>query len=240
MNKLSTLLLLALLSFSHTSKAHYLKENPSAVQDERTVGSFKGVAAGGPVNIKITMGSTESIRFEGNKDAIAELVTEVNSGILTIRPKTKWNDWSRRYSRPDITVYITAKKISSLTMSGSGSMEVINPINGSELVATLSGSGSIKAAASVKTFTGVLSGSGNITLAGKSDDSNLTISGSGSFRGKSFSVNKAEIQISGSADVYIKASKEIDAVISGSGNVVYSGDASVKKTIIGSGNVSKN
>lgn len=234
------LLVLALLTFSYNANSHLTKQTIPVMQDERTTGSFKGIAAGGPLNVKVTLGNTESIRFEGNKDAIAELVTEVNSGILTIKPKTKWNDWSRRYSKPDVTVYISAKRLSSLTMSGSGNLEVSNTINGSELVATLSGSGSIRASANVKSFSGVLSGSGNINLAGKSDDANLTISGSGSFRGKSFSVNKVEVQISGSADAYIRASQHIDAVISGSGSIIYSGDATVKKTIIGSGSVSKN
>jgi len=234
------LLLLALLTFSFNANAHFTKRTAPVLQEERTVGSFKGIAAGGPLNVKVTLGNSESIRFEGDKDAIAELVTEVNSGILTIKPKTKWNDWSRRYNKPNVTVYINAKRLSSLTMSGSGNMEVSNTINGSELVTTLSGSGSIKASANVRSFSGVLSGSGNINLAGKSDDATLTISGSGSFRGKSFSVNKAEVQISGSADAYIRASQNIDAVISGSGSIIYSGDAAVKKTIIGSGSVSKN
>lgn len=249
MKPLNALAVLALMTLSYTTNTASAKSSPyahpatnhfAAFQDERTVGSFKGIAGGGPINIKVTMGTTESIRFEGDKDAIAELVTEVVSGVLTVKPKTKWNDWSRRYRNAEVTVYINAKKLSSLTMSGSGNLEVTNAVNGSELVSTLSGSGSIKATANVKSFTGVLSGSGNINLNGKADDSNLTISGSGSFKGKGFSTAKAAIQISGSADVYIKATQSLEAVISGSGSVVYSGDATVKKTIIGSGSVSRN
>lgn len=247
MKTLNALVLLALFTISFTSNAAIAEENLKSpannrvvLQEERTVGSFKGIAAGGPLNIRVTMGGTESIRFEGDKEAINELVTEVLDGVLTIKPKTKWNDWSRRHRDAEVTVYINAKRLSSLTMSGSGNLEVTNAVNGSELVSTLSGSGSIKATANVKTLTGVLSGSGNINLAGKSDNANLTISGSGSFKGKSFTAAKVALQISGSADVYIKATQDLDAVISGSGSVVYSGDANVKKTIIGSGSVSRN
>lgn len=229
---------MALAAFTCSASANSYQTIIPA-QQEQSVSNFKGVAAGGPLDIKVTLGNTESVRFEGDQDAIAELVTEVVNGILTIKPKTKWNDWSRKHRDANITVFINAKRISSLTMSGSGNLEVTNTINGAELVATLSGSGSIKAAASVKSFTGVLSGSGNISLSGKSEDANLTISGSGSFRGKSFAASKASVQISGSADVFIKATQSLDAVISGSGSVIYSGDATVKKTIIGSGSVSK-
>jgi hypothetical protein len=237
MKKLNLLVLLTAMAFGLNAGASSLKA--IAPQDERTIGNFKGVAAGGPISVKITIGDKESVRLEGDKDATADLITEVKSGILTIRPKTKWNDWSRKYNRASVTVYITARRLSSLTMSGSGSMEVNNSINGSELVTTLSGSGSIKATANVNSFTGVISGSGTVNLTGKSDDANLTLSGSGNFRGKTFSVDKVTVQISGSADVYIRAAQKVEAVISGSGNVYYSGDATVKRTVIGSGNVTK-
>lgn len=239
MKKLNTLLLLVIFTFSLNAGIAYAISKTTALQDERTVGSFKGIATGGPLTVKVTIGNKESIRFEGDKDAIAELITEVNNNILSIKPKTKWNDWSRRYNRAEVTVYITAKRLTSLTLSGSGSMEVLNPVNGSDLVTTLSGSGSIKATANVSSFEGVVSGSGTLNIAGKTTDANLTISGSGSLRGKSFTAEKVSVQISGSANVYIKATGKMEAVISGSGNIYYSGDATVKKTIIGSGSISK-
>ncbi|MBB5636439.1 hypothetical protein HDF26_004983 [Pedobacter cryoconitis] len=240
MKKLSSLLLLAFLAFNYNANATGpIKTTRSFNEEERPIGSFKGVATGGSLTIKITMGNKESLRLEGDQEAIANLVTEVNSGILTIKPKTKWNDWSRRYNRAQVTVYITAKKLSSLTMSGSGNMEVENAINSPELVATLSGSGGITAIANLKTFTGTISGSGSIKLSGKADNSNLTLSGSGGFKGKDFAVNDLSAQISGSANIYITANKTIEAVISGSGGIRYAGNATVKKTIIGSGSVRK-
>lgn len=240
MKKLNTLLLLAFLSFfAKASTTSSIIISKSFLQDERQIGAFKGIAAGGPLNIQVTIGNKESVRLEGDEEAIADLVTEIKDGILIIRPKTKWNDWSRRYNRPEVTVYITAKRLTSLTLSGSGSLEVENPINGSDLVTTLSGSGSIKATANVSSFEGVLSGSGTLNIAGKTTTANLTISGSGNLLGKSFTADKASVQISGSANVYIKATGKLEAVISGSGNIYYSGDATVKKTVIGSGNISK-
>jgi len=240
MKKLNILILLALLTINYSANAcSEITISSRARQEERTIGSFKGVASGGPLNLKITMGNKESIRLEGDADAIADLNTIVIDGVLTIKPKTKWNDWSRKYKRPNITVFITAKKLTSLTMSGSGNMEVLNGINSPELVATLSGSGSIKAIGNAKTFTGVISGSGRLSITGKADNSNLTLSGSGQFNGKGFSVNDLSVQISGSADVYIGASQQIEAVISGSGNVYYTGSPKISKTTIGSGRVRK-
>lgn len=243
MKKLSLLFILALFISAYNASAKTccaITISSTAKQmEERTTGSFKGIASGSSLKIKVTIGNKESIRFEGDADAIADLITEVKDGILIIRPKTKWNDWSRRYRNADITAYISAKRLTSLTMSGSGSLDVLNPINGSDLVTTLTGSGSITATANVRSLTGVISGSGSLELKGKSDNSNLTLSGSGQFKGKNFSVNDLSVQISGSANVYIAANEKIEAVISGSGNVYYSGDPTVKKTTIGSGRVRK-
>ena len=118
MKKLNILLLLVFITSNFKASAFYLIPantivNDSKNQEDRTIGNFKGVAAGGSLDVKITMGNKESIRLEGDQEAIAELVTEVNEGILTIHPKTKWSDWSRRYKRPNITVYITAKRITA-------------------------------------------------------------------------------------------------------------------------------
>lgn len=239
MKKLNIFLLLAFLTIAGYSSASILTKTTLS-DDERPVSNFKGVASGGPLTVKITIGNKESLRLEGDKDAIADIITEVVNGVLIIKPKTKWNDWSRRYNRPEVTVYISAKKLSSLTMSGSGNMSVENTITSSDLAATLSGSGSITATTNVKSLAATISGSGNISLNGKSEAANVTISGSGDFKGNKLSADRVAVQISGSADVSINAVSTIEAVISGSGSVRYSGNPVVKKTIIGSGSVSRN
>ncbi|TCD10746.1 DUF2807 domain-containing protein [Pedobacter frigidisoli] len=207
--------------------------------DERDVKNFSGVAAGGPINVVITLGSKESCRFEGDEDAIATLITEVKGNVLIIRPQNSWKSWEKKYENRKITAYVTAKTITSLTMSGSGSMAINGAVNAKDLAATLSGSGSIKATVDVDDFTGVISGSGSISINGKADDASVVISGSGNFAGKGFSVNDLSTTVSGSGSVNIKADRKIDAVISGSGNVNYSGNATVDKTVIGSGRVRK-
>ena len=239
MKKLNIFILLALLTLTINSNAS-TKPAMNRAEDERPVSNFKGIAAGGSLDVKITIGNTESLRLEGDKDAIADITTEVIDGILTIKHKTKWNDWARKYGRTKITVYITAKKISSLVMSGSGNMNVENTINSSELSATLSGSGSLTATANVKSLVSTISGSGNVNLSGKTDKLNITISGSGNFRGKDLAANQAAVQVSGSADVKVNVINTLEAVISGSGSVSYTGNPTVKKTIIGSGSVSRN
>ncbi|WP_316764696.1 head GIN domain-containing protein [Pedobacter aquatilis] len=241
MKKILSILCVALLfttSFSAIAKTE-ITISLSKRADDRDVRNFNGVAAGGPINVVITLGNTESCRLEGDAEALETLITEVKGNVLIIRPQNSWKSWEKKYENKKITAYVTAKSIKSLTMSGSGSMVVNGAVNSKDLSATLSGSGSIKATADVDNFTGVISGSGNLTIAGKADDASITLSGSGTFAGRGFSVNDLSTQVSGSGTVNIKADRKIDAVISGSGNVNYSGNASVDKTVVGSGKVRK-
>ncbi|TKC13219.1 DUF2807 domain-containing protein [Pedobacter polaris] len=208
-------------------------------KEDRDVKNFSGVAAGGPINVVITLGSTEGLRFEGDADAIATLITEVKGNILIIRPQNSWTSWARKYENKKIIAYVSAKTIKSLTMSGNGHMSVTGKIKENSLATTLSGSGSISAGADVNNFTGVISGSGNLNISGSADDATITISGSGSFTKKGFSVGSMSSVISGSGSVYVNAEDHINAVVSGSGSINYSGNATVEQRVSGSGRVRK-
>ena len=208
-------------------------------KEDRDVKNFNGVAAGGPIDVIITLGNTEGLRFEGDAEAISTLITEVVSNKLIIRPKNSWTSWAKKYENKKITAYVTAKTLKSLTMSGNGTMSVKGKIQESSLTATLSGSGNITANADVNSFTGVISGSGNLNFSGGADAATITISGSGSFAKKGFTVGNLETVLSGSGSVYVNAEDHINAVISGSGSVNYSGNAHVEQKVFGSGKVRK-
>jgi hypothetical protein len=242
MKKLFPILCVALLSSTSIMAepgGSIVNSKTVLMQQSRVVKDFKGVAAGGPIDVIVKIGNTESVRFEGDAEAISTLVTEVKSGILIIRPETSWTSWAKKYENKKITAYVTAKTINSLTMSGNGALSVTGAVDGSDLTTTLSGSGSITTDVNVNELTGVISGSGNINIKGKADRAKVTLSGSGRFAGKGLTVESLSTTISGSGIVNIHAQSQINAVIAGSGQVIYSGAASVKKTVIGSGGVSK-
>jgi len=244
MKSLSTILLASLLF----SQVNSIKAAPlSAISinkitqtsDEREVKNFNGVAAGGPIEVIIKFGDKESLRFEGDKEAIATLVGEVKSNILIIRPQTSWTSWAKKYENKKIVAYVTAKQISSLTMSGNGSLIVNGTITATDFATTLSGSGTIKANVEADKITGVVSGSGTANISGKADVASVTLSGPGNFGNKTLTVNELSARISGKGTINITANTKIKAFISGSGHIYYSGDAEVKETILGAGGVNK-
>jgi len=205
------------------------------------VKNFNSVAAGGPLQVIITLGNTEGIRFEGDEEAIATLVTEVKGNALIIRPQVSWTSWSHKYKDKKIVAHINAKTIKSLTMSGDGSITVNGTISQPSLTTTLSGSGFISAKVDVQEYTAVISGSGKLNITGNAGDASTTISGSGVLSKKNgLKVESLSATISGSGSAYVQTNGEINALISGSGKVYYTGNADVKeKKFLGSGGVKK-
>lgn len=205
--------------------------------EERMVKNFSGIIAGGPIQVVVKLGNKENLRFEGDQEAISTLVTEVKGGKLVIRPQTSWVSWARKYENKKIVAYVTAKQLSSLTMSGNGSIIVSGIITASEFTTTLSGSGTIKATVEADKITGIMSGSGTVNVSGKADVASVTLSGTGNFGGNSLVVNQLSARISGKGSINITTDGTINAVISGSGHVYYSGNPEIEKTILGSGDV---
>ena len=206
--------------------------------EERNVSGFRGVSSSGSYNVKITMGSKESLRLEGDEDVIKEIETVVEDGILKIKNK-KHYDRTWRSSKGKVTIYITAKALNNITLSGSGNINIDGLVKASRLTNTLSGSGSISLSAAAEEYIGTISGSGEITVNGKADKADIKIGGSGNFRGRNFKAEEADIKVSGSGNVSINAEDTLNAVVSGSGDIQYGGNPKVSKTKSGSGNISK-
>lgn len=209
------------------------------ISDEnRPVSGFTGVSSSGNFDVFITMGNKESLKLDGDQDLINEIETKVEDGVLKIRYKNNKNLWKWN-NKGKVTVYVTAKSLNNLSLSGSGDMEVKGAIKGENLDTKVSGSGNMVFTANVNDFMGAISGSGKITANGSARSSEIAVSGSGDFNGKNLKTDETDIRVSGSGNVTIYADKTLNAKVSGSGNVRYGGNAEVSISKSGSGSISK-
>ena len=214
------------------AQRYVLAENPD-------VKNFHGLAIQGPIQVFVKMGNTESLRMEADEEVLASLIMEVKGNILVIRPKPSITSWAKKYEDKKIVAYVSAKTLTSLTMSGNGSIDVSGTLDAEELATTLSGSGRVSVKVDVNKVTAVISGSGHLDIKGSADKADITMSGSSKFAGRNLKVDVMNTRMSGAGQVEIHANSSIDALISGSAQVNYSGNASVKKRVIGSGGVNK-
>jgi hypothetical protein len=237
------LLLLPLISVAGARTAFILNKN--SVSDEtRDVSGFHGIASGGSFRVYVVFGQKESLRIEGSEEALREIETVVESGILKIRFKKNtrsfWSNLEKNFNYGRVNVYITAIKLNNLSCSGSGNIEVKGALKSPDVQTAVSGSGNISVEVSSDTYSASISGSGNITATGVTTTANIQVSGSGNFRGRDLKTESANAKVSGSGNVDITANNTITAAVSGSGNIRYSGSATkITTTKSGSGKVSR-
>jgi hypothetical protein len=215
-----------------------VKSNTNQSDENRTVSGFSGISSSGSYTIFITMGDKESLRLEGSSEMINQIETKVENGILKIRNKKQMN-WKSWNSGGKVSIYIEARTLHGITLSGSGDIDVSGTVKSTGLTNTLSGSGSISQSMDAENFVAIISGSGKIMAKGKAQNVKITIAGSGNFDGKELQTSNSNVKLSGSGNITITADKYLEALMSGSGNIRYGGNPSVNYTKSGSGSISR-
>ena len=230
------MLLLPLISVAG-AKTVLTTLNKDAHSEERRVSGFTGISSSGSYDIFVKMDGTESLRLEGDAEEISNVETIVEKGILKIRYKKNIKIGWRNEKK--VNVYVSAKQLNDVLMSGSGNLKVDGLIKTSSLQTKVSGSGNVYLNTNTNDLISVLSGSGSINISGTAEDATIIISGSGSFKGKDLRTKNTDVKISGSGSAKIYADSSIDAAISGSGSLSYAGNARVSQTTSGSGRISR-
>lgn len=204
--------------------------------ETRSVQPFRTVSSSGSFQVYIRLGDKENVRLEGDKEDLSQIETVVENGTLKLKYKnsSRWNQHQGK-----VNIYITAKHLEGITLSGSGDVKVDGIIKAQELKVRSSGSGNINFKTDNSRLVVAVSGSGDVSAAGTAQNLDIALSGSCDFKGENLHTEMANIKISGSGDVRINASKTINAAISGSGDVHYSGNPVVNSKTSGSGRVSK-
>lgn len=231
------LLLLPFISVAGTKTILNTINNTISIE-ERQVSNFNGISSSGSYEVYIKMGTTEDLRIEGDKDLIKNIETKVENGTLKIRNSKSSSGWSWT-NLGKTKIYITAKSLNNLSVSGSGTMIVNNTINSDRLNTNVSGSGSIRLNMATTNYNAAVSGSGHINATGHAKKASIAISGSGGFEGQNLKTVTTDIKVSGSGNANVYADEQLNAHLSGSGNITYSGNAQVNQAKSGSGRITK-
>src|ERR1700712_479231 len=195
--------------------------------EDRHLSGFNAVSLGGSFDVYITQGSAESVKVEAPENIIDKIVTEVQNGVLQVYNKhNSGNHWDDMFgSHRKIAIYVTAKDINGITVSGSGDVYFKEGIRTNSLKLRVSGSGDVYGILEVKTLETSISGSGDVKISGRADSSTISVGGSGDFEGRGLVTVNTAVRVSGSGDASINASGRVDASVSGSGDIRYTGGA---------------
>ncbi len=183
--------------------------------ETRQVSGFTGIELSGIGEVTIEQGETESLTIEADDNVLPALTSEVDDSVLELGTKPR----TTVRTRNPIRYRVTLKDLTSIELSGSGS------VSGTNLRAN---------ALRVN-----ISGSGTVDLAGSADQQEVDVSGSGRYEAAELPSRSVTIEISGSGKATVAAAEQLRVDISGSGTVTYSGDPTIDQSISGSGRLVK-
>ena len=195
--------------------------------------SFSKITSNVSANIKVSLSDTVSCSVTAQEN-IVPLIEISNSGNELIIKSSK----SYETNMP-VDIIVSTKMLEEITLTGSGNIDVLNPVKSNSLKITSKGSGNILVSAYVETLKASLLGSGEINLKGSAGKSNLEIKGSGSILASSLSTNSTSVVVSGSGNAEVNAVSNLNAEMNGSGLIQYKGNPVVKSRIDGSGEIKK-
>ncbi|HZY36786.1 MAG TPA: head GIN domain-containing protein [Mucilaginibacter sp.] len=209
---------------------------------DRHLSGFHAIDVAGSYDVYITQGTTESVKVEAPSDMMSHIKTDVDNGVLRIYNKNDHFHWGDLWGHHQkIRVYVVAKDLNAISVSGSGDASFRDGIRANSLKLNVSGSGDMTGRVEAKTLESDISGSGDMKLSGHADNSTVSVVGSGDFTARSLTTMSTTVQVSGSGDAQIYASDKLDASVVGSGDVSYSGHPkSVHKSKSGSGDINGN
>jgi hypothetical protein len=190
----------------------------------------------GSMNIVLSQAPSATIKIEADQNLLDYIETRNSGGRVEIYTREGYN----LDPKSGITVYASAPDFKEISVSGSGKIKSTGKITGSsELSADVSGSGDILLEVDAPKISTQISGSGSTTIKGTTKDFSADINGSGDVRCFDLLSENTELDISGSGNAQVYASKTLDVEISGGGDVQYKGSPAVKQNISGSGKVRK-
>ena len=198
----------------------------SVTRQARQVERFTGIA------LELRMGNTEGITIETDDNLQRLIETEVDDGVLRIRP-TKRNMNLRART---MKIVVNARQIERLSLGGSGTIDA-EALRAQTLRVNLGGSGKIRVASiDAEKVSVSVGGSGDFRAnGGKARDVSVSIGGSGNVDLGKVAADSASISVAGSGDVTVWARRELSMSIAGSGDVKYYGDPQLRSSVAGSG-----
>lgn len=231
---------LLMASFSLTAcffdSGEKINGNGNISTDNRQPGSFSSVEQRGSFDVELLVGDQPGVQLEGEENILSKIETYVDGSTLKIRTEEGFNLRPTR----SVKIKVTAPLFREVHSYGSGNIISETLIkNDGDFKAGTSGSGDIRLEIIAPEVKASISGSGDVTLKGQTRKLVLECAGSGDFKAAELLAETVYIDIAGSGNASVYASKELKVDVKGSGDVSYKGSPSLQTDFKGSGNLRK-
>lgn len=195
---------------------------------------FTKISVPSIIDVVVQQGSANSIKVEGSDNLIKYCNINVANNTLNIELTKEADRIS--FKKFDVKVYVTAKALSDISISGTGDVDFKGNFNTSNLNLDISGTGDITIPAlNANDFKVSISGTGDVKAKATCSSAWLYVSGTGDINAELLSLKMLEAQISGTGDIDISGSTETASYsISGTGDI--EAKNMIAKSVIASSN----
>lgn len=193
------------------------------------VSNFTEVAVTAGIELHITQGTSESARIVADDDVINDVVLEKSGNNLRIGWKENWGIkkmWKNRNAR----VYITYKKLNSISASSGSSLRTENTLKTDHLDASVSSGASMDAKISCNELQLSTNSGASVSIAGTATNMEIKSSSGSSVNAVNLVTQYARANTNSGADIKINVAKGLETNTSSGSGIRYKGNASLKNT----------
>ena len=227
---LITIISIALLSISLSACGGEIKT------ESREVSGFNSISISTFGEMQIRQGSTESLTIQAPSDYLRYVETTVENNTLNITTRRGFIGVPVRR----VIYTLTVKDLKSLSLSGAGTIKILDGFQSQDFTLNLSGAGSIEIVSlTANSLTVNFSSAGAIVIAGKVEWQSVNLSGVGSYDAGDLESQSVDINLTGAGSATVWATGTLNVTISGVGSVSYYGSPQVSQNISGLGSVNR-
>lgn len=203
------------------------------------VSNFSEVSVSAGIQLLITQGTSESAKIVANSDVIDEVEVTKSGNEVKVGWKSNWG-FNNSHKNRTAKVYISYKKLNSISASSGSSIKTENLLKTDRLSASVSSGATIDANINTSDLQIDISSGATAKFAGKTANLKLGASSGASVNTNDLTAEYATAEASSGASVNINVTKALETRASSGGSIRYKGDASLKNNSSRSGSVSKN
>lgn len=214
-----------------------VKGNGNIKTEERTVSLFTKVEVHGAIKVYVSQGELKPVKIETDENLLPYIELIQEGDQLTVKTRNGYN----LSSSGDMKIYVTAPSYKRIEVSGACDIIGETKIDDNEnLDLHVSGAGEIKMDVDAPEIVAKISGSGSVNLKGETKRFDLNLSGAANAHCYDLLSENTKVEISGAGDAEVYASVKLDAQVSGAGTVNYKGNAqNINQHVSGAGSVNK-
>ena len=191
-----------------------------AETEKRSVKSFDGVDASGPVQVFLTGGDREALTVTVQGIELERIRTEVSGNKLEVKPDTG----VFTSGSPDIRVEVTYTKIRELS-AGSGAKLVTGTVlTGDKIEVNVSGGSSAEIKVDVNTLASTVVSGGELSVSGKAKNHELTVNTTGKLSGFELLCENAFVKIGSGGFAEVYASELVEGTVKSAGGLRFKGE----------------